>query len=80
MSTPRSRDLREIWKGKLQVEIEGVGSFGTNFGALSLAERVGTAQACLTGLPVFGSHSAQEAWEVVSFDRRGRKLKVKPVK
>lgn len=81
MATVGSRDLSEIGGRDLEVTIEGVGSFGTLFPRpMSLAVHVAQCVVSLTDETVPVPNPACTPWRIVSFDREGKKLVVRPVK
>jgi hypothetical protein len=81
MGKSKSRDLSEDGGRQLNVTIEGVGSFGTDFlGPMPLADHVAHCVAILTGRMVPIHNRQQAPWELVSFDRKASTLTVRPVK
>lgn len=80
MPVTGSRDLSKEYSGRIEVEIRGVGSFTTDFGMMSLAQRVAHAQTCLTRKSTTVFNPAAAPWEIVAFDAQRGKLIVKVVK
>lgn len=80
MLTARSRDLSEVFASSLKVTIEGIGTMETAFSsAESLAVHVGDVHVCLTGKTIVVQDPSYAPWQMVSLDRKARKLVVRSV-
>lgn len=76
----RSRDLSEIWESELEITIEKFGSKTFVFDKDLLATHVALVAVELTGRAVIVQNVRRSPWEIVSFDRGAKKLKVRLVK
>lgn len=80
MPAARSRDLSEVFERGLEVTIEGVGTMKTAFpSAQSLAVHAGHVHVCLTGKTLIVQDPSHAPWQVVSLNRKEKKLVVRPV-
>lgn len=74
------RDLSELFEGRLEITIEGIGTQTMTFEHEPLAAHVAFVQCILTGNAVFCSDVSSSPWKIISFDREAGKLTVRPVK
>ena len=73
-------DLSELYEGKLEITIKGVGTQIMIFKREPLAKYVAHPLFTLTNNFVYCNEISNSQWEIISFDRANRKLVVRPVK
>jgi hypothetical protein len=72
--------LSELFEGRLEITIEGVGTQTMTFESEPIASHVALVQCLLTNHLVFCSDVSNSPWKIISFDRAAGKLVVCPVK